>query len=223
MNENAVHAASGGVKIKFCGFTRREDAETATSLGVDALGFNFYPKSKRGLPLPAAFDWIGNLSRGPLFIAVLVNPSRAELVEIIASGIFDMIQFHGDEEPGFCAECELPWIKAVPSPLPASFAHKISEFQTCDWLLDAAAPPGQYGGTGNIADWHHAAKFVQAHRGEMIWLAGGLSALNVRSAIDSVQPTGVDVAGGIESSPGIKSPQKMKEFVEAVRKTRDFV
>lgn len=193
------------------------DAEAGIQLGVDALGFNFYAKSKRGLRIPVDFEWIGELPRGPQFVAVLVNPTEEEVSQIQQSGVFDKIQFHGEESPEFCGASPLPWIKAVPCPVPKSFPHELSRFATREWLLDAVAPAGEYGGTGQIADWSRAAEFVLSRRGEEIWLAGGLSASNVAKAIGAVRPFGVDVAGGIENSPGIKCPQKMRKFVDAVR------
>jgi phosphoribosylanthranilate isomerase len=212
MNEAS---ASRRVRIKFCGFTRAADAEEAIALGVEALGFNFYSKSKRGLAWPEAEKWIGLLSPGPLRVAVMVNPEPALLREICASGIFDLVQFHGDETPEFCSQSELPWMKAVPCPL--SVDLEPAHFATRSWLLDAAAPGGQYGGTGQKADWAAAEEFVKLHPDFTIWLAGGLTPENARQAVARVHPSGLDVAGGIESAAGIKCPVKMRQFVEAVR------
>lgn len=216
MHDLWINEQLDAVRVKFCGFTREEDAVCAMELGADALGFNFYRKSRRGLVIGDALGWIRKLPKRSLFVAVVVNPSLEELREIECSDVFDLVQFHGDEAADFCNSCTLPWIRALPCPPPPRIAHELPAFRAAAWLLDAAAPAGQYGGTGKTADWGSATEFVRSRPREFVWLAGGLAPANVAGAIREVRPHGVDVAGGIESAPGRKCPQKMKAFLEAV-------
>ncbi len=206
----------GNLRVKICGITRESDALVAINAGADALGFNFFPPSKRALDPEIALPWIRNVPSGPAKVAVVVNPSPQLLDELVSSGVFDAIQFHGDETPEFCATCPISWMKAIPCS-EDWLENKTDQYCCFSLLLDAVAPTGGYGGTGLLADWTRAGKFIGEHPGKQVWLAGGLTPENVAAAIRATHPFGLDVAGGVESSPGNKDPLKIRAFVDAVR------
>lgn len=203
-----------GVRIKICGLTREEEARAAVDLGVDALGFNFYSQSRRALSWPQAAEWIDRLPRAPEVcrVAVVVQPSSETLQEMVRSGVFDLVQFHGGERAEFCAQCPIPYLRAA-----AASDADWPRFAQAGWLVDAVAAPGEFGGTGKLADWEAAAQLVRQNPGHPIFLAGGLNPHNVRRAVEAVRPWGVDVAGGVESAPGRKDAGLMKALVQAVR------
>ena len=201
------------VRIKICGFTREDEARTAIDLGVDALGFNFFPKSKRALPWPQAGEWISRLPAGACRVALLVQPSPEEVREVAESGIFDLLQFHGGESPELCEISSRPWIRAA-----SAEDAQWPRYAAGTWLVDALAAPGEFGGTGRLANWEAAAALVQRHPQQPIFLAGGLHPENVAEAIERVRPLGVDIAGGVESAPGRKDAALMQALVAAVRR-----
>lgn len=199
--------------IKVCGITREEDALAAIAVGIDALGFNFYPESKRYIPLVDAAGWIERLPEEVGRIAVVVNADKDLLHRLRGSGLFHAIQFHGDESPAFCAKHAGEfYIKARPLSDHASADTAGGDPAPC-LLLDAHAP-GLFGGTGRVIDWSLAAQ-VAARRPTV--LSGGLHAGNIAAAVARVNPIAVDTASGVESSPGIKDPVKMRDFVAALR------
>ena len=200
------------VRIKICGITRREDAVCAASLGVDALGFVFYPKSPRYIsPEKAAaiIEWL------PPFVSAVglfVNPSQADIDGALQACPLDVIQLHGDESPAFCSSQTRRAIKAIPVAEQTDLAR--AHGYDCPILLDARAPAGVHGGTGKSFDWTILDGFEHARP---LILAGGLGPDNVRQALDVRQWFAVDVSSGVESEPGIKDESKMRRFVEHVR------
>lgn len=205
----------GRTGIKVCGITREEDALAAIAAGIDALGFNFYPKSKRHVPLADLAEWIAHLPEEIGRVAVVVNPDEELLSRLCGSGLFHAIQFHGEESPAFCARWGGDfYLKARPLSDPAS-ARAASADPAPSLLLDAPAP-GVFGGTGQVIDWSLAAS-VAARR--PIVLSGGLHPGNVAAAVAQVGPAAVDAASGVESAPGLKDPAKMRDFVAALRGT----
>jgi len=200
------------VRIKICGITRLEDAVCAASLGVDALGFVFYPKSPRYIsPEKAAaiIEWL------PPFVSAVglfVNPSQADIDGALQACPLDVIQLHGDESPAFCSSQTRRAIKAIPVAEQTDLAR--AHGYDCPILLDARAPAGVHGGTGKSFDWTILDGFEHARP---LILAGGLGPDNVRQALDVRQWFAVDVSSGVESEPGIKDESKMRRFVEHVR------
>ncbi|MCX7712317.1 MAG: phosphoribosylanthranilate isomerase [Chthoniobacterales bacterium] len=199
--------------IKICGIRSEKDAWAAVEAGVDAIGFNFYPPSKRFVRLEDIESWACKLP--VVRVAVVVNPDSKILDRIIQSSIFDAVQFHGDEESHFCVRSAIPWIKAFRG-VPA--IAELSRWPT-PWILCDAMPlvAGEYGGTGRLANWQKISQLVDHAQQFRVFLAGGLTPSNVRQAIEAVRPFGVDVAGGVEAEDGRKSLQKMREFVQAAR------
>jgi phosphoribosylanthranilate isomerase len=218
------------MKVKICGITTLDDAVAAIDAGADVLGFNFYPKSPRYIE-PAACAKLVNHLRG--------RGERATLVGVFVNICLDACnldyaQLHGDEPPEELAALG-PWAFKAIRPanteeakrqallyLPAApdgYDTLVSDPPRPAFLLDAAAP-GQFGGSGLVADWSMAR--VLARRWPLL-LAGGLRPDNVAAATEAVQPWGVDVASGVESSPGRKDIAKMQAFVETARRANERI
>ncbi len=198
--------------VKLCGITRPADAVLAADLGADAIGLNFWPSSLRYVGDGAAK--IADAVRGRLtLVGVFVDAPAAVVLEVLDRHGLDFAQLHGSEKPQECTAIPRErWYKALRA-TDRSVLSTMDAFPCSCFLLDAGRP-GQPGGTGETCDWTIAAEAARSRR---IVLAGGLGAHNVGDAIRAVRPYGVDAASGIEESPGIKDPQKMRAFVEAVR------
>jgi phosphoribosylanthranilate isomerase len=206
---------SGRTGVKVCGLTREEDAHAAIDAGVDALGFNFYPQSKRAVRLTDISPWLKKLPSDIGRVAIVVHPDEALLRELTHSGLFHALQFHGGETPEFCAAWGGDfYIKARPISDIASADAALADPASC-LLLDAHAP-GVHGGTGRTIDWELAAGVVEAAARPVV-LSGGLRPDNVAEAVRLVRPAAVDTASGVESAPGVKDAALMRSFVAAVR------
>ncbi len=197
--------------IKICGITRVEDAIQAAELGVDAIGLNFFPKSKRFIDNKTAMEICAALPKKVLKIGLFVNSSADEVNQKLEEISLDLLQFHGDETPEFCSQWGGKVIRAI-SPKKEKDLEIIKSFDFAKMIIVDASVAGQYGGTGEKADWEIAKKAV-TNFDVPILLAGGLTPENVAEAIKIIRPFGVDVAGGVESSPGLKDFEKMKKFV----------
>lgn len=206
------------VSLKICGVTTREDANHLVSMGVDALGVNFWPKSKRYLA-PDDAAWLQELDGKILRVGVFVNEPPELPLRLIGEGYLDAVQLHGDETPvdatAFRDE-EIPFIKAIGVKTIADL-ERAAEFGAAAILLDAHAP-GIYGGTGEVFDWEVASDFRRRHPQLPVILAGGIVPGNAGLAAMSVQPAALDVASGAESSPGIKDFEKVAAFLAALHR-----
>jgi phosphoribosylanthranilate isomerase len=204
--------------VKICGITNLADARHAIDCGADQLGFNFYEKSVRSVPLEDARKIVLALPVGCVTIGVFVNKKADEVLDIVDFVGLDGIQLHGDEDFEYSKELmrrtEKFIIKAfrVSSQIVVEDAKRMTVPYT---LLDAYSP-NALGGTGMQFDWNIASD-VSFLRPESLYLAGGLNPENVADAIRIVRPYAVDVASGVESSPGKKDPEKVAAFVRAVR------
>ncbi len=202
---------------KICGITTPDDALGCIEAGAGALGFNFYPLSPRSISVNGDLLWIAKLKADYpdiALVAVVVNPEKALLKHLLAAGCFDAVQFHGDEKPEFCAAEGAAfgiWIKALRVRSEADLATA-PNYETTFLLLDAAVP-GSYGGSGKTTEWGLASKFISENPRQRVLLAGGLTPENVAEAVARVRPHAVDVASGVESSPGRKDPVKVREFI----------
>jgi len=207
--------APGVPRVKICGITTREDAEYAAAAGVWAIGLNFWPGSARRCDLDTATEIAAALKRRVEVVGVFVNPTLAQVAGTAEAVGLTMLQFHGDEGPAFCAEaarrtgCKV--IKAVRVRSLADI-QALAAFHVDYHLLDSHVT-GQRGGTGETFAW----ELARAHRGRVpMILSGGLTPENVATAIVAVHPYAVDVASGVESSPGRKDPARVTAFVQAV-------
>jgi phosphoribosylanthranilate isomerase len=202
-------------KVKICGITSLADARLAAGAGAWAIGLNFWPGSPRWCDPAVAAEIATSLKRRLEVVGVFVNPSLAELTETADAVGLTALQLHGDEGPAFCTEagrrtgCKV--IKAVRVRTGADI-QALVPFHTDYHLLDSYVR-GQRGGTGESFEW----ELARAHRGPVpVILSGGLRPDNVGEAIAVVQPFAVDVASGVEDSPGHKDPAKLQAFAAAV-------
>lgn len=199
--------------VKFCGLTRVEDVERAVSLGISAAGFVLVPGSPRFIAPAEAAKLRARLPEHVLAVALLKDAEASMVDEAVAALKPDVLQFHGSEAPGFCASFGLPWWRAVPMAVSQDLRQWQRRFSAADALLLDGHAPGAEGGRGKSFDWSRA----KGVAGRWI-LAGGLTPQNVYEAVRTVRPFGVDVSSGIESAPGKKDPEKMRRFIEEVRR-----
>ena len=205
------------VSLKICGVTVAEEGARLADMGVDALGVNFWPKSKRYLD-PANGAWLEPLAGRILRVGVFVNADAEHAIGLLRKGWIDAIQLHGDETPADAApyrDADLPFIKAIGVAGSEQLANT-TDYGASALLMDAHAP-GVYGGTGETFDWNTAVTFKQEHPSLPIILAGGITPDNAAEATKAVQPAALDVAAGAELSPGLKDFAKVEQLMEAVR------
>ena len=202
-------------KVKICGITRAEDAELAVSLGAWAIGFILWPESKRHAD-PAVVAGISHaLQRRVERVGVFVNQPLDEVAGMVDTLGLSYVQLHGDEGPSFCAAVAQRTGAKVLKAMRIAHASDLREldrFHTDLHLLDTAVK-GLRGGSGQSWDWTLAA---QRRSKIPFLLSGGLTSENVADGIAAVHPWGVDVASGVESNPGIKDPEKLHAFFDAV-------
>jgi len=210
--------AMPATRIKYCGITSVEDAHRAAEAGAWALGMIFWPRSPRRCELDEA-QLVGTALRRTVHLAgVFVNQRLEEIDLAVQTAGLDFVQLHGDEGPVFCGEVArrtgAKVIKAVRVQSRASLQAAVA-YHT-DFLLLDAHVEGVPGGTGQTIDWHVVRK---AKLAAPVILSGGLNPDNVAAAIAATSPFAVDAASGTELSPGIKDPDKLRAFHEAVRGT----
>jgi phosphoribosylanthranilate isomerase len=201
-------------KIKICGITNKPDAVAASELGVDMLGFVFYNKSKRYITPALAEDVINEI---PPFIArvgVFVDETKENVVKAAEDAGLDMLQFHGNETPGYCASF-MPDYKVIKAFRLRSKddLKKVNSYDTDYYLFDTYDSDCA-GGTGKRFDWSLLKDFELL---KPVILSGGLNPDNVKRAIEEVAPFAVDASSGIESAPGKKDIRPLKNFIENVR------
>jgi phosphoribosylanthranilate isomerase len=197
--------------VKICGVTSVKDAVMAAELGADAIGVNFWPGSKRYVDPGEAGPILATIPKGVLKIGVFVNPRVEEVANALARLGLDRVQLHGDEAAAdFSGFDSARLVRAVRVRDAASFAGA-GGWSPGLWLYDAFVDG--YGGGGVTAPWPLIAE--QARRPFL--LGGGLSPDNVAEAVRVTRPDGVDVASGVERSPGVKDPVKVAAFIAAAR------
>jgi phosphoribosylanthranilate isomerase len=199
--------------VKICGITNAADALAAAASGADALGLMFYPASPRHVPLKTAAEIAGQLPPFIIKVGVFVNAPEDDVLRAIGECGLNIVQFHGDETPDFCALFPVMTIKAF-RVRDADSLKSLSDYRTDAWLLDAHVPD-KLGGTGASFNWDLA---IEAQKlGRPVFLAGGLTPENVAGAVRRVRPYGVDVSSGVEESPGKKDHRKVAAFVKAAK------
>jgi phosphoribosylanthranilate isomerase len=198
------------MRVKICGITNEADAAAAIEAGADALGFILYPKSPRYVEPKKITAITAQLPPFVQRVAVTVDCNRAEIVAIEAQTSFDLWQLHGEETPAQCATLgKRRLIKALR--LTSGQLPDITNYAVSAFLLDT--PTANYGGSGKPFDWNLAVQFKKMTSRPII-LSGGLTPENVAEAVRIVQPYGVDVSSGVESSPGKKDHAKLKDFIQ---------
>ena len=194
--------------VKICGTTSEADALLAVAMGADAVGFIFAPSPRQVSPSLAS-DIAKRLPPEVMTVGVFRDESPARVVEIVNTAGLRAAQLHGHETPdqAHWIRERLPFvIQAFPAGSPAIAAAL--DYGADAVMIDAPSP-----GSGQIFDW----RMAEVPDGVRLMLAGGLSAVNVAEAIAKVRPWGVDVATGVERSPGVKDPVRVRAFVAAVR------
>jgi phosphoribosylanthranilate isomerase len=199
------------VRVKICGVTNREDAEAAVAAGANLLGFNFYPRSPRFVSPATVHAIVRELPREIATVAVVVNSSRDAVRELVEATGVGMLQFHGDEPPELCAGWPCQVIKAIRMRDDTSLAAAAG--YDVDFLLADAFVAGEYGGTGQRV----ALDLLRRLPSGRLIVAGGLTPENVGSVLEVVRPYAVDVASGVESSPGRKDGERMRRFIANVQ------
>jgi phosphoribosylanthranilate isomerase len=202
------------VRVKICGVRTVADALLAARAGADAVGVNFWPRSKRCADVETAREIALALPPLVTIVGVFVNQPTEEVRRIAARARLGAVQLHGDEPPHACKGFDVPVWKALrlASPLPLAWLDEWEGVQ--GFVLDA--PAAGFGGTGQTCDWEVAR---EAAARAPVLLAGGLGPDNVADAIRAVRPWGVDVASGVESAPGVKDPEKVAAFVRRAKET----
>jgi phosphoribosylanthranilate isomerase len=203
-------------RIKFCGMTRAGDVRLASELGADAVGFVFAAGSPRYLRPQEARLMRSALAPLVDAVALFMDNSAEEVREAVKQVRPTLLQFHGDEDDAFCRGFGVPWLKAVAmgdGQAPSAAALQSRYPGAAGFLFDGHAVGGS-GGSGATFDWQR----LPTELNKPVLLAGGLDAGNVFDAITTVLPWGVDVSSGIESAPGIKDGERMRRFVEEVRR-----
>ncbi|MCF8153144.1 MAG: phosphoribosylanthranilate isomerase [Rhodoferax sp.] len=211
-------------RIKICGLTREEDVDAAVSAGADAIGFVIYAASPRYVSPARAAELAARLPPYVTPVLLFVNESLAKVAAACALLPHALLQFHGDETPAECLAHGRPFVRAARIPLQApapgeagfDLVNYASSFNKAQAILLDAHVEG-FGGGGKTFNWSLLPLNVNAH----LVLSGGLTPANVTDGILQVRPRcttlAVDVSSGVEVSKGIKSADKINQFVAAVR------
>ncbi len=203
-------------RIKICGLTRTEDAAAAQTAGAWALGFIFYPKSKRFITIDAA---AGVMPPDAQNIGVFVNQMQ-DVESAVHALPLAGVQLHGDETPDDARALRSVFSGIIIKAFRLKTADNIAAIGAwqgaADYALIDAAIDGQYGGTGQTADWTLAKAAKDA--GLPLILSGGIDAQNILAAADAVQPFAFDLAGGVEAAAGIKDAEKIKTLFDTSRR-----
>lgn len=214
--------------IKICGVTTPADAKMAVDAGADAIGLNFYSSSKRFVTYDQAKQIAAAIPTSATKVGVFVNASLDEIAAAISAAAIDLVQLHGDEPPEFLAKIHHPVMRALR--WTGDGQRSIDEYLTrCEALncpphmvLIDSHTAGQFGGTGETADWNSIADWHKQRSNSIrLVLAGGLTPQNVGAAISTVRPSAVDTASGVESSLGHKDSVLVQAFIAAARRAFD--
>jgi phosphoribosylanthranilate isomerase len=214
--------------VKICGIKDESTAEAVCGLSPDAIGLNFHPPSPRSVTRDVAARIVRLVPDDVLCVGVFVNRAMAEIEDLAHECRLDQIQLHGDESPDQIAELRsrLPNIPVIRAWRMAgeSLADLDAHLSACralgvelaGCLIDSRVP-GAYGGTGHTVAWDALSRAYRRENWPPLVLAGGLTSDNVADAIRSTQPWGVDVASGVESTPGVKDIELVRRFIANAR------
>jgi phosphoribosylanthranilate isomerase len=224
--------------VKVCGVTRPEDAALAVGLGATLVGVNFWPRSKRRVEPARAREIVAAVAGRAPVVGVFVDEDPERIEELLASIGLDLVQLHGDEpeevvarfgpsalralraQPGRGSTAQKRPMKGVPLSLRQHVFPAVDRLGECFALLLDGPAGERYGGTGEPWDWQLARTAVAATRVPVL-IAGGIRPETAAEALTASGAAGVDVASGVEASPGIKDPEKMKRLMESVRGVRE--
>ncbi|MGQ7843551.1 phosphoribosylanthranilate isomerase [Granulosicoccus sp. 3-233] len=202
-------------RVKICGITRLQDAHLAQQLGADSLGFVFVPASQRYLSPEAAASIVSQMSPFVTPVGLFLDAPADEVTRVLSLMPSLVPQFHGRESADYCEQFGRPYLKAMgvgsAGALPSE--DQLAPYGRALGFLFDSHEPGQLGGTGEAFDWTRLGDEMR----KPLILAGGLNVHNVEQAIRQTRPYAVDVSSGVEQARGIKDPEAMRKFLEAVR------
>jgi phosphoribosylanthranilate isomerase len=198
-------------QLKICGITNLKDAIACADLGVDYLGFNFFPDSPRFITPERAYAIIKQVPSKTKSVGLLVRPKLSDVLDVIKQSGIEWVQIIEPQD----------FTDFLVIPVPVINVLRISEFGSDSYDLNGASlilldtyTPNKFGGTGKMFDW---SLIPQAIPKDKLVLAGGITPENIQDAIDQVNPAIIDVASGAEGEPGIKDIEKVKKMVEVVK------
>ncbi|HST46156.1 MAG TPA: phosphoribosylanthranilate isomerase [Luteimonas sp.] len=203
-------------RIKFCGMTRAGDVRLASELGADAIGFVFVADSPRRVHAEEARAMRNALAPLVDSVAVFRDNTAEDVRDVVKQVRPSLLQFHGAEDDAFCRGFGVPYIKAIAmgDALVDNALALQARFPAAAAFLFDSHGGGRSGGSGETFDWSRMPQGLNRPS----FLAGGLTPDNVFRAVVATVPWGVDVASGVEVSPGIKDGNRMRHFVEEIRR-----
>ena len=201
-------------RVKICGIKEAKHALVAADAGADAIGMVFYRDSPRYVTPGTAANIFAVLPPYVTTVGLFVDASDRKIRQTLKEVHLDLLQFHGSEEPDFCASFGVPYVRAVPMGADVDLLEYAGRFATARALLLDAHVPGEAGGTGRTLDWTSIPRDLPMP----VILSGGLTPENVGRAVREVKPWAVDVSSGVEASRGSKDPQKIVDFIRSVRR-----
>ncbi|MBN1554834.1 MAG: phosphoribosylanthranilate isomerase [Phycisphaerae bacterium] len=214
--------------VKICGLTDPQQAVTVAQMGADAIGLNFVPSSKRCITPERGAEIVSAVGDTTRTVGLFVDASAEEINTVAAKTGISRVQLHGRESPDIVADIHLPCWKVF-HVADEHFVVEIHDWLIClpdgveiEAVLLDTYRPGLAGGTGETFNWNLVAQMrSEGLLGDLppLILAGGLTPENVAEAIRVVQPDMVDVAGGVESAPGVKDPRKVQAFLQAAKQS----
>lgn len=202
------------IRIKICGITRVEDALAAAHSGADAIGLVFYEKSPRYVTLKQASRLASSVPPFVTLVGLFVNAGAEAVQKTLQHIPLDVLQFHGEEEPGFCAQFGRPYLKALRVKGGVDLVQCAARYHDAQGLLLDAYVEGIHGGTGISFDW----SLIPSDLPLPVVLSGGLNVGNVVEAVRQVRPWAVDVSSSVEVVKGIKDAVKIAAFIMESKK-----
>lgn len=201
------------IRVKVCGITSVADARSAVDAGADAIGLVFYDPSPRAVSIEQARSIAASVGPFVTVVGLFVDAQESFVRKVLANVSLHVLQFHGNETREFSEQFQRPYMKAIRMRPELDVMQEIDKYPTASAILLDAYRPGVPGGTGETFDWQRVPQTTSRH----IVLAGGLTPENVAAAVRATRVYGVDVSGGVESSPGQKDPRKVAQFITHAR------
>lgn len=202
-------------RAKICGITSEADALAVATSGADAIGFVFYARSPRYVAIAKAAQLLAALPPFVTTVGLFVDADEEFVRSVLADVPLDVLQFHGDESPEYCAQFGRPYLKAIRVKAGVDLLQCAARFSAAQALLLDAHVEGIPGGTGTSFDW----SLIPPDFPLPVILSGGLDVENVAEAIARVRPYAVDVSSGVEVEKGIKDAAKIAAFMQEVNKS----
>ncbi|MFA7230853.1 MAG: phosphoribosylanthranilate isomerase [Victivallaceae bacterium] len=201
------------MKLKICGLTNAEDVKAAIAAGAEYLGFIFHPASPRYVAPEKVKELVKDIPPKIKKVGVFVNLQPEKVIELMTQCDLDIAQLHGNETAEDARKIGIERVWKVLDLKSAADIERAAAFPAAAILVDSRTAT-QYGGTGKVCDWSLAA---EAAKKVKLILAGGLSPENIVDAAEQVKPFMLDVNSGVESAPGIKNHEKLKQLAAKLK------